>query len=959
MNGNFKTSGLGRFLLHLRAIGGVTLLLTASAVAGPQPGTVDINFNANLASPPQSVLVQPDGKILNGVSRLLTNGAPDPSFSINLPAGASVAATALQPDGRLIVAGEFLTVGGVPRPCLARVDTNGALDLSFVPELTTTNPPPLPPPNPPPSHTNYIGSVLLQSDGKILIGGLKNLLATNGDALPNIVRLNSDGSRDQSFGITNPAGTLTTFTGLQPDGKILVAHMTYTNLSTFVGSDILRFNTNGTLDSTFASRKIAGWVNVISFQNGKLIVGGNPQRINGVKCGCIARLLSDGTLDATFDSDTYATGTGVAAILVQSDDRILIGGGFKFQSVPCENLARLNADGSFDSTYMTNGAGGAGNSGVYSLVQQPDGKVLVGGDYTILNGTPVSYLGRLNGDSSDGPGWIEFDPPTYEVSEGAGVVMLTLRRTGGSQGDVAVNFHTENGEAIGGSDFQSQSGVVVFHDGETEQQIFIEINDDTEIEDLESFRVVLSDPSGGAALGFISEATVFIQDNDGPAGQDSDFAPLPDGIDLPVEAIALQSDGKILIGGNFLQVGRVSRYGVARLQPDGSLDTAFDPGSGLKFNGNPADARLIRIQGDGEILIAGAFNSVNGLSRNHIARLNTNGVLDASFDAGTGAVYGGTVADIRGMEMLTNGQIIVSGGFTTFNGMNRNGLARLNTSGGVDLSYNPAGGQPIQPFGLSADGKVTYTSLFLKNVSRINADGSLDNANLANASSSIYNVQCLSNGNSFICGPFTNVSGSPRVGIARLLPGGTVDPAFVPDLSVFAGTYPPYIYLFAPQPDGKVLIALKSFGTPAGNFLARLNADGSLDTDFEPVRFAIPSGDNDTISALAIQNDGRILVGGQFQTVNGLLHPYLVRLRGGGNSGARKLAIKSLVVSTNQCQITLNVVAGKSFVLQTSTDLLHWVSLSTNIVPVSTFTVLDNQINTGQPRYYRAMQVMP
>ena len=893
----------------LFSIAAVFLIVAAHAQASPQPGTVDTNFNANGIKPTSSVIVQPDGRILVGNQRLLADGSPDLTFAVNLPAGAKAAA--LQPDGKILIAGEFLSFQGVSRPCLARVDTNGVLDTSFVPQLITTNPPPLPPPNPPRTSTNHIGSVLLQTDGKILIGDLENILATNGSALPDVIRLNSDGSVDDTFGITNSGVP----SALQSDGKILLMETVFTNLSS-VGSTVRRLNTNGTLDPTFIPPTINGWVNLVVPLNGKLVLAGGFSRVNGVKSSCIARLLLDGSLDTSFHSDVYQNSVGISAILPEPDGGLLIGGGVGFPNVSNQNFGRLNGDGSFDATYATNGA----NSYVFWFARQPDGNVLAGGDFTILNGTPVSYFARVYGDTGTGPGWVQFDPGAYEISEGVGLATLTLRRTGGTQGDVTVNYHTKGGSAVEGADYTGQSGVVLFHDGETQQTISIPISDDAEIEDLESFQVVLTNPTAGANLGIASTATVSIQDNDGPASMDAGFTVPLDSLDNGVQSIALQSDGKILIGGAFQQAGRELRIGVARLQTDGSLDETFDPGSGLSFNGSLGNARLIRIQDDGRILIAGAFTTVNGTNRNHLARLNSNGSLDTTFDVGAGAVMNNTVADIRGIA-LTSSNIIVGGGFTTFNSINRNGLARLDGSGAVDLSYNPSGGQPIMPFGLQTDGKVVYSSLYSNKASRINADGSPDNLNFATVNNAIYSVQSLSNGNTLIAGVFTNVSGMPRLAIARLLSNGAVDSAFIPDLGVFlGGIASPYIYLFTPQDDGKVLIAVKSFQPPVADYLARLNSDGSLDTDFEPVSFAIPAGNNDTISAITVQPDGRILVGGIFQSVNGLEHPYLVRLRGGGKSGARRVAIKSLAISSGQPQITMAVSPGKPFVLQTTTN---------------------------------------
>jgi hypothetical protein len=125
------------------------------------------------------------------------------------------------------------------------------------------------------------------------------------------------------------------------------------------------------------------------------------------------------------------------------------------------------------------------------------------------------------------------------------------------------------------------------------------------------------------------------------------------------------------------------------------------------------------------------------------------------------------------------------------------------------------------------------------------------------------------------------------------------------------------------------------------------------------MRFAIPTGDNDTISTINIQGDNEIIVAGQFQTVNDLSRPYLVRLKGGGNSGSRPLLVKSLVVSSGQCGLSLAVAPAKPFVLQSSTDMLNWQDLSTNTVLTSVFNIIDDRITGSSRCFYRVKQLVP
>ena len=155
-----------------------------------------------------------------------------------------------------------------------------------------------------------------------------------------------------------------------------------------------------------------------------------------------------------------------------------------------------------------------------------------------------------------------------------------------------------------------------------------------------------------------------------------------DGANNFVYTTALQTDGRILIGGIFTAYDNVTRNGIARLNTDGSLDTGFNPGTGVN-----AAIYSISIQADGKIIIAGDFSTYNGVSRSGVARLNADGSLDTGFNPGTGAT-----ASVYTSTLQSDGKIILGGLFAFFNGLSRNGIVRLNTNGSVDTSFDPQGG---------------------------------------------------------------------------------------------------------------------------------------------------------------------------------------------------------------------------------------------------------------------------
>ena len=940
--------------------------------ASAQPGVLDTTFNVAFTNPVVAhLLVQPDGHVVvrygwpaYTIVRLNLDGSLDFNFNPGLPPGAGVNSIGAQPDGKVVIAGNFLTVQGVARPCLARLNMDGTLDDGFVPQIMAGNIPTQPTNYPPLPYnpTNGVGTILVQPDGKVLVTGMSYMVATNGSKLPVLIRLNADGSLDSSFAVfTNSPYRM----AVQSDGKILIEEAISWN---YPGSNIVyRLNQNGTRDNSFSRVDISGWANILLPQTNSILLGGYMFRVNGINSGWMARVSLSGQLDTGFNTASYDYGQGIMTAIPQPGGKTLIGGSFWNTSSSYRNLARLNSNGSVDATYASTGT----SSFVWSLAAQADGKTLMGGEFTTVNGVMVPALVRLTGDSDTGPGTVVFDSPTMEVFENAASVMLTVNRIWGKQGDMAVNYQTIAGAAAGGSDYDEQSGLLVFHDGETSKTMNVPILDDSAIEDIKSFQVVLSNPSGGMAIGTQSNCVVKILDDDGPASFDPNFAVQPGTFDGMVSDLAIQPDGRLVVGGWFQQVSGVSRRGVARLNQDGTVDPTFDPGSGLDYSGGSFGSgwlNQLKLQADGKLLIAGIFNKVNGTNRNYVARLNANGSLDTGFDDGSGPVAGNVIGDVRGLGVLADGRVIVGGGFTSLNGTACNGLARLNTNGTVDTTYQPASPGAGVPFGLQADGRLVYSGG--DNFARcINTDGTMTRTNVDGftnlvfvvaANNLIRQVSALSGGGTMIGGSFTAVSGQSRRCLARLLPDGSLDSSFVPDLSLF--TKPatvPYVYRFAVQSDGKVLTALKTYVSPAGNYLARLNADGTLDTDFEPVRFAIPSGDNDTISAIAVQADHSIIVGGQFQTVNNLARPYLVRLKGGDQSGSRPLMVKSLNISNSQCGLALAVSPAKPFVLQTSTDMVNWNDFSTNTALTSVFNIIDDQMSGSSSRFYRVKQLVP
>jgi uncharacterized delta-60 repeat protein len=314
---------------------------------------------------------------------------PDGSLDATLDPGESaqqVYNVALQPDGKIIVAGYFTNIFGEPHQHIVRLNACGSVDHSFTAAADY-----------------YVLHVALQLDGRILLsGGFTNL---NGQQRQGIGRLNSDGTLDGTFdpGVDRRVDALIE----QPDGKILVGGCCFSTIAGETRNHIARLNADGTLDSTFIASLNINWVvDCLALQSdGKILVGGFPSETIGEERRPLLRLLADGRVDSCFNPSLGRSSTlpfwEVKCLAIQPDGKVLFGGSAFLLGNVRTNLARLNADGSLDDTFRTYAGNGIGlNPDVLSMAVQADGKIMVGGYFNTLNGETRNLIARLNSDGS-------------------------------------------------------------------------------------------------------------------------------------------------------------------------------------------------------------------------------------------------------------------------------------------------------------------------------------------------------------------------------------------------------------------------------------------------------------------------------------------------------------------------------------------------------------------------------
>lgn len=464
---------------------------------------------------------------------------------------------------------------------------------------------------------------------------------------------------------------------------------------------------------------------------------------------------------------------------------------------------------------------------------------------------------------------IEFSAATERVDENAGTVAISVRRTGDTSLAFTVDYAT-SGTATAGADYVAQSGTLTFAPGEINRSISIPIVDDGLVEGDETVHLSLSNPGAGVSLGLQTNVVLTIHDNETPTVLDGTFDSGM-GANNDIFAIALQPNGKILISGQFTSFNTTNRSRIARLNADGSLDLSFDPGLGAD-----GDVYAVALQPDGKVLIGGAFTKVNGFSSAFVARLQTNGLPDPGFRATN------TVNDqLRALAVQPDGKILIAGRFTTVAGQSRNRIARLNEDGSLDVSFNPGSGanNHIRALALQPDGNVIVAGQFTKfdgvsqnRIARLTSDGALDQTFEPGAGpdDEVRALALAPDGSIYLDGDFEFYNGLPRSPIARLFHNGSLDPAFKT-----IDAEDDVVRAIAVQPDGKVWIG-GSFAMAGGatrSNIALLNTDGLADETTQ----AGPALDNE-VRAIVLQPDGRLLLGGDFTTVNGAGHAHVARV---------------------------------------------------------------------------------
>jgi uncharacterized delta-60 repeat protein/uncharacterized repeat protein (TIGR01451 family) len=705
------------------------LLLFSNNILHAQynPAEPDTSFGmGTLNGAVYSIAVQSDGKIIAGggiftryekdtvsnIVRLNPDGTLDKTFNVGSGASGLVRKIVIQSDGKILVAGAFSSFNGVLKNRIVRLNSDGSFDNTF--SIGT-------------GFNNEVHAMICQADGKILVGGAFS--AYNGTTKSQIVRLNNNGSIDNTFntgtGFNNPVYSL----DVQSDGKILAGGY-FTSFNGVTTNNLVRLNQDGSLDNSFligtgANSNVAS---IVCQADGKILLGGGFTSFNGTASNFVVRLNSDGTIDSQFNTG-YGANNAVISIALQTDGKILVSGLFNtFGNVQAIGVVRLNSDGTIDNSFalQTLGSGTLDYYGVIS--SQPDGKILVGGNFVMYNKCTANKLLRLNSN---------------------GTIDNTFKKGNGANDWIKAIAYLPDGKVLVGGQFVSFNGVI---------------------------------KNGIACLN--SDGTISNSFNTGT------------GANASVYSLILQPDGKIIVGGQFTTFnGVANKRGILRLNSDGSIDNTFNAGTGAD------DVVLtLALQSDGKILVGGLFTSFNGAAKNRLVRLNSDGSVDNTFAIGSGANN-----SIETILQQSDGKIIIGGAFTTFNGQAKNYIVRLNVGGSIDNSFNMGTGfnnsvysiaqQPNDEKILIGGSFSLYNALPSNGIVRLNIDGSMDKSfQVDNGVSTMVLTIALQTDGQILLG------GGVTKGMVRLKPDGSVDLGF--NIGTGFQNWVGKIYC---QPDGKIL----------------------------------------------------------------------------------------------------------------------------------------------------------
>lgn len=649
----------------------------------------------------------------------------------NFSTNGSILAMAQLSDGSVILGGTFTAIYPQPAPTLLKTDLQGVVDTTF--ELGT-------------GFDGTVYAVVQLSDGSILVGG--NFNHFNGQNANYLVKLDSSGNLDTTFSsIAVPGGTWggTVYSIVVSGSDIFIGGIftTYGKSSAYY---VAKINSSGVLDPTFNA---AAWTTpTLRWYINSLVINGSSIYAGGfigwwgsasTPINNIVKLdTTTGAADTTFSPKSGANGTdNIVNSLATDGSSLFLGGAFTtYRGTTTPGLAKINlSSGILDSGFSTTSAIGGGLQTVNSLALA-GGSLFLGGNFLTIGGATANYVGKTNATSGTPDSTFNFPATDVAGTDGAvnsiqitgtnlyiGGAFLNYRGTPTPRiakldlsGNLDMTFSaTANGNGLDATlQVISIGSSYLFLGGQFHTFLGTTVN-----------HIAKLDREGNLDLTFSAPSTGLAANITGTNGN--------------VYSLAILNDS-IYAGGGFGTFKGAPANGIAKITSNGNLDTTFNPSTGQ--NGVNGTVYSLATAGN-NVYAGGMFTKYQGLIANNIAKLDVNGNLDTAFCQQVATQ--GTNTKVSALAVSDSG-IFAGGTFTTYGGSAANYIAKINTDGTLDTTFNPSTG------GNGFDAAVVAL-----------------NSTVTAGVTSIY-----------ASGAFLSYRGAPAIGVAKLSTIGSLDLVFDP-----------------------------------------------------------------------------------------------------------------------------------------------------------------------------------
>lgn len=590
----------------------------------------------------------------------------------------------------------------------------------------------------------------------------------------------------------------------------------------------------------------------------------------------LARISANGRWDASFATPVNIESRTFNALALQPDGKIVAGGRVDFSFIAglqANNLHRYNADGTYDDAFAQGTIDIEG--AIKKILVLPNGKLLVSGSFTSFNGTAVGRIVRLLADGTVDASFAAGTGANNAIEDMLllpdGKIMIGGSFTNYNNHATAVNriaCLNEDGSLNDGfSNMSGANGSVTSITSLPNNKLLV-TGAFTIINGTARNRIAIVSETGVADAGFgegktlandiVYKALALPDGSFAVAGQFSSFNSIdrkshvridhtgnilagytvePNGTTSgTITGMVLQANDKILLNGSFQFLQRVNFGGLARINTNGFIDATFNPNGGAGSCLN----RFVNVMqplADGRIMIGGLFSKYNGVPCHNIMRLTPDGLPDPIFEPGDE----GPVGQVRALAVQPDNKTVIAGAFSRVDGIPTPGFARLLENGRIDPSFTPP----------------TMNS---------------------HASADVVAIQLLADGRMYIGGEFEKIGSNTALRhIARLLPNGLPDPSFTPPVI----SNPSRVNVILPLADGRLLVGgqnMRLGDETAERPLFRLHADGSLDQTFNAGNAGFGINGNNRVLGILQTTNNQLIIWGDFTTYNGQNRRNLMRL---------------------------------------------------------------------------------